>query len=275
MKICVSGIGIWTRGFHDWPEFLRLAANGFSEVRAEAVAPAPPALPPRERRRAPLPVRLAVEVAHQACEMAGVDKTDIASVFTSAMGDTDITEYMCRALAAPVKMLSPTRFHNSVHNAPSGYWSISAGNRAPSSYAGSFHRTVPVALLEAATLCEAENRPVLLVVYDIANGPPFHDICPIAESFAAALVLDPDCGNTAGGSLELAVGAGSASSPEPQNLVLAGLAATNPAARCLPLLEALAAERPAELRWPLGTSVHLAATVNDSKIHQPCATMMS
>ena len=102
-----------------------------SIVDHEFSSPKPQAVPPKERRRAGLMINLAVEVAHQACENAGVDKTVIPSVFVSALGDTAITDYMCRKLSQPEKMLSPTKFHNSVHNAPSGYWTISSENRMP------------------------------------------------------------------------------------------------------------------------------------------------
>ncbi|MGH8495498.1 MAG: beta-ketoacyl synthase chain length factor [Gammaproteobacteria bacterium] len=257
MKLCITGVGVWARGFGNWTEFLHRRQRNFAGAAGESAAPAPGAIPARERRRAPLPVRLAVEVAHQACDMAGADKTQVASIFTSVMGDTDITDYLCRELAGTTKMLSPTRFHNSVHNAPSGYWSISAGNRSPSSFAGDFHNTAATALLEAATLCAVEQRPVLLVAYDVANGPPFADICPIGESFAAAIVLEHEIAGT-GWQIDIAAAQGFADWPRARSPFLRALAAANPAAYCLPLLDALAAGRPAELRWPLSRSRHLA-----------------
>lgn len=263
MKLCITGVGLWARGLSGWNEFLARSPNDFAGIDAAFSPPSPEAIPARERRRAPLSVRLAVEVAHQSCRMAGVDKALVASVFTSAMGDTDITDYLCRELAGPTKMLSPTKFHNSVHNAPSGYWSISAGNRSPSSYAGDFHATVPVALLEAATLCTTEDRPVLLVAYDIANAPPFADICPIRESFAVAFVLARSAPGT-GWRIDVAVVDGPADWPQAHSPYLRALAASNPAAYCLPLLEALAAERPAELHWPLSRSCHLAMSLKPS-----------
>jgi hypothetical protein len=267
MKLGISGVGLYARGLRNWRDFERLAAQGFPLRDGGFLAPEPAAIPARERRRAPLAVKLAVEVAHQACDMAGADKGAIASVFTSTMGDTDITDYLCRALVGPAKLLSPTKFHNSVHNAPSGYWSISAGNRAPSSFAGDFHHAFPAALLEAATLCASERLPVLIAAYDIANGPPFADIRAIAEPFAAALVLEPAATAARARAVEIGCASGCAEAPAPRSATLRALAAANPSAYCLPLLEALTRDRAATLRWPLGAACHLSVSLATGSFH--------
>jgi len=191
-NIGITGFGVWARGLQGTEQFLAAHKAGYPKLAdSEFVNPRPAAIAPRERRRAGLMINLAVEVAHQACEHAGVDKTQVPSVFTSAMGDTAITDYMCRKLAQPEKMLSPTKFHNSVHNAPSGYWTISAENRTPSSFVGGFRESFGAGLLEAASQAEAFVKPVLLVAYDITNSAPFHDIEPVDESLGLALVIAP------------------------------------------------------------------------------------
>jgi hypothetical protein len=58
---------------------------------------------------------MAIEVMDQACKMANISPDDVAVIFSSAMGDMQITDYMCRALAKTPKLISPTKFHNSVH----------------------------------------------------------------------------------------------------------------------------------------------------------------
>ena len=121
MKAGLLGFGIWARGIEGVAAFQDQQLKQFSGLGdADFVNPKPESVPPKERRRAGLMINLAVEVAHQACEDAGVDKSQIPSVFVSALGDTAITDYMCRKLAQPEKLLSPTKFHNSVHNAPPG-----------------------------------------------------------------------------------------------------------------------------------------------------------
>jgi hypothetical protein len=206
-------------------------------------------------------VKLGVEVAQQACDMAGIDASTVASVFTSAMGDTGITDYMCRRLAGPQKMLSPTKFHNSVHNAPSGYWSIAAQNRASSGFIGGFEHSFSVALLEATVLCVTEDCPVVLVANDIAHRAPFEDIVCIEHSFACAVLLDP-MPDTNRWSLDLEYCAGPVAWPLPRDMALAKMSESNPAARSLTLLEAFAHEQPGELRLPLNEHCHLNLSID-------------
>lgn len=189
MIVQLAGIGIWTKGL---THFSTLLNDTGIDPLAEYTMPAPAAIPARERRRASHFISLAVEVAHQACDMAEVDKTTIPSVFASALGDTDISDYMCRKLAQAEKLLSPTQFHNSVHNAASGYWSISAQNRAPTTFVSGFDRSFGAGLLEAASQLVAFNAPVLMVGYDIATTSPFHEMLPIDSAMGVALVLMPE-----------------------------------------------------------------------------------
>ncbi len=253
-NIGIAGFGVWARGVQSTDEFLQARKTGFANLQEhEFVNPKPSAIPPKERRRAGLMINLAVEVAHQACEHAGVDKSLVPSVFASAMGDTAITDYMCRKLARPEKLLSPTKFHNSVHNAPSGYWTISAENRAPSSFVGGFRESFGAGLLEAGSQAQAYGTPVLLVAYDIANSAPFHDIEPVTETMGVGLIIT-DAQTTSASNLAVASCAyGLAGSTEktnrtpsedalstPENSALNTLASANPIGGALALLEMLA-----------------------------------
>lgn len=248
----IAGFGVWARGLEGPDAFFAAHKAGYANLLdAEFLNPKPEAIPPKERRRAGLMINLAVEVAHQACEQASVDKTEIPSVFASAMGDTAITDYMCRKLAKPEKLLSPTKFHNSVHNAPSGYWTISSRNRAPSSFVGGFRESFGAGLLEAASQANALAAPVLLVAYDIANAAPFHDIEPVTESLGVALVITPGAVTPEKGeTTDLLQGTLSYEAVEseamaerlalPTNPCLRGLADANPIGSSLSLLEQLA-----------------------------------
>lgn len=260
MIVTVTGIGIWAAGLTDWREFQAQLALDGPPADAEFSAPRPAAIAPRERRRAGLTINLAVEVMHQACDMAAVDKAAIASVFASAMGDTDITDYMCRKLAGDDRMLSPTKFHNSVHNATSGYWSISAQNRAPSSFVGGFRDSFACALLEAAACAVAEDLPVGLAGYDIANTAPLHDVAPISETLGLALVILPG-EQSQGWPLAVMLEAGRpAAPPAPRRAGLARLAQANPMGSALTLLEALADGTTEPLSWPVGQNTGLKVT---------------
>ncbi len=51
---------------------------------------------------------------------SGRPAADLPCVFVSAHGDLSINDYACSTLATDPSVLSPTRFHNSVHNAAGG-----------------------------------------------------------------------------------------------------------------------------------------------------------
>jgi len=257
MRIGINGIGIWGRGMRNWSEFRALVAAGGDGAGAEWWAPALEAIPARERRRSPLMVRLAVEVAYQACNMAGVDAQHVATVFSSSMGDSEITDYMCRVLASESKVLSPTRFHNSVHNAPAGYWSISAGNRAPSSSIACARETFSVAVLEAGALSVAEERPVLLIASDIVVPEPLSDVYPIGEPFGVALMLDATAPGDDAWVVSVEQCIARSAWPGVRHPLLQSISECNPAARCLALLEAVAAENRNPIQWPLNDSTCL------------------
>src|SRR5580704_15415156 len=132
-----------------------------------AARPQPSILPPNERRRAPDTVAVALEVAHAACVQAGRDPAQLPTIFASTYGDLAITDYMSGTLAKAPATLSPTRFHNSVHNAAAGYWSIATGCRQPYCALGAGAYTFAAGLFAAALQVHADQTDVLLVAYDI------------------------------------------------------------------------------------------------------------
>lgn len=189
LQIHVQGIGLWSPALADFAALQAQLAG--SEVSAPAARPPAASLPPNERRRAPESVLLAVEIAGQAVAMSGRAASELPCVFASTFGDQLISDYMCATLASAPTELSPTRFHNSVHNAPAGYWTIAVGCHASSSAMSAGVATVGAGLLEAATLCLAEQRPVLLVCSDIAGTGPVGEMSATRSSFGFALVLSP------------------------------------------------------------------------------------
>ncbi len=257
MNVDIRGIGLWGRGLRSWPEFRALVAADNDGTDAEWQVPAPEAIPARERRRSPLMVKLAVEVAYQACAMADVDPQDIATVFSSSMGDTEITDYMCRVLAGESKVLSPTRFHNSVHNAPAGYWSISAENRAPSTSVAWSRESFSAAKLESCTLSVTEERQVLLISSDIFVPKPLGDVYPIGEPFGVALLLDACVTGDEAWSVSIGRFEKRSAWPDIRHPLLRSISECNPAARCLALLEAVADGNPGPIQWPLNNSTYL------------------
>ena len=99
-------------------------------VRTDNVAPPSSLLPAAERRRATPSTRIALTTAQQALTQAALDAKEVPAVFGSSSGNPDIIHDICAMLAAGDYQISPTKFHNSVHNAASGYYSIAVASHS-------------------------------------------------------------------------------------------------------------------------------------------------
>ena len=135
----VLGVSVWGPGLEGWGASRAVLAGHADYVRRDVAAPAPTMLAATERRRTGPVVRLALEVAREAAASSGLDAAGLRSVFASSNGDGvvvgGILDAMARA-APGERVVSPTQFHNSVHNAAAGYWSIAMGSRAPATCVG-------------------------------------------------------------------------------------------------------------------------------------------
>jgi hypothetical protein len=245
LRFGIAGVGLLGPGLTDWQQGAPLLRTPRDWRTAATVVPAPNRLPPNERRRAGIGVKAAVLVADQACAMAGVAPEHLATVFTSASGDTATCHALCEALATPERLVSPTRFTNSVHNAPAGYWHIAVQSRSASTSLAAYDASAHAGLLEAAVQCCVENAAVLLVGCDTPYPEPLHALRPLPDVFAFALLLVPD-GDAARWRVALSRTDGGAAttcgSPE-----LDALRLHLPMARALPLLEALASGVPSRV----------------------------
>lgn len=185
----VQGVGFWGRGLPSWAAACAFAVTGALPEAAPA-RPSPQLLAPNERRRAPETVAVALDVALAACQAAGRDPATLSSVFTSTHGDLAITDYMCRTLAgADPAALSPTRFHNSVHNAAAGYWTIGAGAHAPATAISAFDASFAQGLIEALAQLATGTEAVLLVGYDSQSCGPLGHTTRSDGLLGGALVL--------------------------------------------------------------------------------------
>ena len=193
-----------------------------------------------------------------------MDKSLVPSVFVSSMGDTDITDYMCRKLAQPEKLLSPTKFHNSVHNASTGYWSIATGSHSPSNAISGYDHSGAVALLEGAVQAVEEARPVLVTVQEMAAPVPFRSVYDSEQAFAACLLLAPVGGSetpVARLSIDVASGGEPHATEVPAALAFDG----NFANEMLALLAAAAATDAAEITMKLSDSAAITIKVEPNE----------
>ena len=231
----IEGIGFWADGLPSWPAACAFATAGALSESAPA-RPSPQLLAPNERRRAPDTVALALEVALAACTAAGRDPAMLPSVFASTHGDLGITDYMCATLAGEPRAISPTRFHNSVHNAAAGYWTIGAGCHAPSTAISSFDASFAQGLLEALVQLATGAEAVLLAAYDGHATGPLAAVSSSSGLLGGALVL---ARAPRPGAPRLRATLVDAAAPPPRGPLAARLLG-NAMAPMLPLFEALA-----------------------------------
>ena len=162
---------------------------GFTGVALDGSTP----LKPMDWRRASVATRVATTAATRACQAASVAPT-LPTIFSSSVGEIQTTDKLCRAIARQDYPLSPTQFHNSVHNSAAGYWSMAIRNTAPMQVMSAMEDGFALALLEAWCQLQTISTRVLLVVYDEtipAKLLPNHNWF----SCAFALVLDRNCNN--------------------------------------------------------------------------------
>lgn len=255
----MTGVRVWVEaaellgpGLPSWDTARAVLAGHEPYVHADFTLPPPPQLSPAERRRAIPSVRLALAVGAAAIAGSGLDPATMPAVFASSGADGQTIGGILSALALPSREVSPTGFHNSVHNAPSGYWSLAVRSREPVTSLSAHDGSFAAGLLEAAAQTVCGNVVVLLVAYDLPYPEPLHGVRPIAASFGVALVLSPARSARSLAELRIATIPMSVDEAtecgEPR---LEWLRRGNPAARSLPLLEALAASRGGLVRLQL------------------------
>lgn len=243
----IEGIGLIAPGLPDWPTAAAVLAGRQAHAPAPSVLPAPALLPPAERRRASRVIRLALALGQQAVEHAGADAAALATVFAASEADGHNCHALCEQLAGDDRQVSPTRFHNSVHNAAAGYWGIATRSMAPCQVLCAHDASLGAGLLDALAQVQVDQVPVLLVCYDSEYPEPLHATRPFPDAAGLALLLTP--ARTGRSLARLAVGPAD-SAAAVARLPQAGLEALRqafPALRLLPALAALAQGQAASL----------------------------
>ncbi len=261
LHFCIDSVAFWAPALPGW-QIARAAFRGEgAPVDPPATRPAPAILAPAERRRAPDSVALALEVAAVAVRESGRDAAMLPSIFISAHGDLAVNDYMCTTLADQPALVSPTRFHNSVHNAAAGYWTIATVCRAASTALTAFDTSFAAGLLEAATQCIADQQAVLLVAYDVQAVGALAMVTKSEGLLAAALVLAPASSTGSPGKpcFHASLVAGAIDSPPLRSSAAKALAG-NAMADALPFFEALAFATDRPLDLPLTRTLTLRLT---------------
>lgn len=261
MRVYVEGLGLYGPGLAGWTASMPILAGTQEHVPEPTGAPPSALLPPNERRRAAQTVRLALAVGAEAFAASGRDAATTPTVFTSSGGDGETIHEILSVLASSNRELSPTRFHNSVHNTPAGYWGIATGSRAPSSSLCCHDDSFAAGLLEAVVQATTEGRTVALIAYDVQYPAPLSEVRPIGAPFAVALVLAAEPSAASVAAVALSVRAQSAAVSTLSSPSLEALRRSTPAARSLPLLTVLARRMTADVVLDYLAELELALSV--------------
>lgn len=241
----IEGIGLLGPGFKDWPQGAAVLAGTLPYVGEPTGLPPPAGLPPAERRRTGPSVKLALGLGQQAAAASGMDAAALPTIFTASSGDGHNYHMICEALASDDPLISPTRFHNSVHNAAAGYWGIASGAMAASNVLCARDGSFGAGLLDALCQVAVDREACMLIAYDTDYPEPLRSHRPIPDAFGLALVLLPEPTPRSLARLDITLAEAPAS--RMADPALERLRQGVPAARALPLLQALAQGGPREV----------------------------
>lgn len=191
LEAYIEGIGLLGPGLESWQASRSILNGQMGYMPQKTVIPAPELLPAAERRRASDIIKLTLATSGEAITTAKQDTTNLPSVFSFSNGDGVNCHIICETLASSDRQLSPTRFHNSVHNATAGYWSIAMAATATSSVLCAFDASFGAGLLEAMTQVAIDNTRCILMTSDTSYPEPMHSARPILDNFGIALMLAP------------------------------------------------------------------------------------
>ena len=234
----IEGIGFLAPGLPNWPVTRAVLRGEQPFTAAASVLPAPTILPPAESRRASRIVKLTLAVGLEAATQAEAVTGTLATVFSSSGADGYNCHALCEQLATDDRQISPTRFHNSVHNAAAGYWGIATKSMAPCQVLCAYDASFGAGLLDALAQVVVDRQPTLLIAYDSEYPEPLHSQRDIPACGGAALLLIPE--KTTRSLAHITVTRTERPADVLADSGMESLRQKIPALRCLPLLQKLA-----------------------------------
>jgi len=257
----IEGIGVIGPGLTGWPGSQAVLSGLTTYQPAKTILPAPALLPSAERRRSGAIVKLTLATGLEAIAAAGLDAASLPSVFSSSGGDGENCHAICEMLASDDRQISPTRFHNSVHNTAAGYWSIATGAMTSSSVLCAFDASFGAGLLEALSQVVADNTRTVMLACDTPYPEPLFSARPIPDAFGIALVLAPE--RSAKALAKITVNLSDTPADRLNNDELENLRMAIPAARGLTMLHAIAqrADRRVVLDYLNGSTLAVEVTL--------------
>ena len=166
-EVYVRSVGLWSPGYPNADSWVE------SKRDAECETPASSRLRGSLRRRATSQTRAAIEVFDQVVSRAGWDGSTVFALWGTAHGEHATSISMFEGMARGEGKVSPTQFHNSVHNAAGGYASIAEKNTMTSTTLTGGGELVMSGFLEASSLLRAGGHEVVLIFFDEPLQGPF------------------------------------------------------------------------------------------------------
>lgn len=237
----IEGIGLLGPGLTDWSSSRAILCGLQAYQSSKTVIPVPELLPAAERRRASDIVKLTLATSLEAIAAAGLQEENLPSVFSFSNGDGINCHTICEMLASDDRQISPTRFHNSVHNAAAGYWSIATKNMATSSVLCAFDASFGAGLLDALTQVVVDKTRCILMASDTPYPEPIFSKRPIPDNCGIALIFAPQAGSKTIAKIKVSITHDEADRFD--DAALEALRIAIPAARGLPLLQAIALQK--------------------------------
>ena len=185
MQARIVGVGLWSPGYRqasallDGPHEEDLALPKKVKVLDRACS-----------RRASAFSKAMALAFENATQEAGLDLTEVAAVFGSALGETHIMIKLLEQMRVGDEDFSPMAFAVSVHNAASGLVSISTKNRAFTTSVAADYDTPAMALMEAIGASLDQGVPAVLVCGDEASPEGLVPEEQMFETLAASVVVD-------------------------------------------------------------------------------------
>tara|TARA_R110001583_G_scaffold45759_2_gene143822 strand:- start:2565 stop:3362 length:798 start_codon:yes stop_codon:yes gene_type:complete len=255
----IEGIGLLGPGLTDWPSSQSILTGQQPYHSQKTILPPPMLLASAERRRSGAAVKLTLATGLEAVTAAGLDAATLPSVFSASGGDGDNCHAICEMLASDDRQISPTRFHNSVHNAAAGYWSIATGAMTSSSVLCAYDASFSAGLLEAITQVVIDDTRTILLACDTNYPEPLYSARPISDAFGISLVLAPQQNSQALAKITISLIDASATQLDDADLEY--LRTSVPAARGLPLLQSIALQQHTQVILDYLDSTRIAVTI--------------
>lgn len=259
ISVYIEGIGLLGPGLNDWPSAQAILLGQQTYQPSKTVLPSPVLLPTAERRRSGAVIKLTLAVGLEAIAASGQEAKQVASVFSLSGGDGENCHAICEMLASEDRAISPTRFHNSVHNAAAGYWGIATGAMTNASVLSAFDASFGAGLLEAMAQVVVDDAHTLLLACDTPYPEPLHSTRPIMDALGIALVLAPRRSKYS--LAHISVEMTDAFANTLNDSALESLRLGIPAARGLPLLQSIAMQKNARVVLDYLDNCRLAVTV--------------